>query len=91
MASSLSGGAGNDLVIPDDAAVQITSPEANEGIALVEFESQVSDINLAVGGDAPMKLPSKPPKLRASPSLMKVKVLWISKWHQALSSQVPSI
>ena len=56
MASSLSGGAGNDLVIPDDAAVQITSPEANEGIALVEFESQVSDINLAVGGDAAVKV-----------------------------------
>ena len=56
MASSLSGGAGNDLVIPDDAAVQITSPDANEGIALIEFESQVSDINLAVGGDAPVKV-----------------------------------
>jgi hypothetical protein len=56
MASSLSGGAGNDLVIPDDAAVQITSPEANNGIALVEFESEVSDINLSVGGDAPVKV-----------------------------------
>ena len=56
MASSLSGGAGNDLVIPDDAAVQITSPEANEGIALVEIESEVSNINLSVGGDAPVKV-----------------------------------
>ena len=56
MASSLSGGAGNDLVIPDDAPVAIVAPSANDGTALVEVTSSVSDINLAVGGEAPVKV-----------------------------------
>ena len=56
MASSLSGGAGNDLVIPDDAPVAIVAPSANDGTALVEVTSSVSDINLAVGGQAPVKV-----------------------------------
>ena len=56
MASSLSGGAGNDLVIPDDAPVTITAPSANDGTAVVDVVSSVSDINLKVGGDAPVKV-----------------------------------
>ena len=56
MATSLSGGAGNDLVIPDNAAVEIIAPAANDGIALIEIESEISEINLSVGGDAPVKV-----------------------------------
>ena len=57
MASSLSGGAGNDLVIPDEAPVAIAAPsEATGGVAVVDVLDTASDINLAVGGEAPVKV-----------------------------------
>ena len=55
MATSLEGSAGNDLVIPDSAADDIEI-DATDDLATVEVQSKVSDINLEVGGEKPVKV-----------------------------------
>ena len=55
MATSIEGSAGNDLVIPDSAADDIVI-EASDDLATVEVKSSVSDINLEVGGEKPVKV-----------------------------------
>jgi len=53
MATSIEGSAGNDLVIPDDAVTKVAISATDEG-AVVDVSSAVSDINISVGGDAPV-------------------------------------
>jgi hypothetical protein len=55
MATSIEGSAGNDLVIPDSAADDIVV-DATEDLATFEVQSKVSDINLEVGGEKPVKV-----------------------------------
>lgn len=55
MATSLEGSAGNDLVIPDSAADDIVI-EASDELATVDVKASVTNINLAVGGEKPVKV-----------------------------------
>ena len=55
MATSIEGSAGNDLVIPDDAVTKVAISATDEG-AVVDVTSAVKDINLSVGGEAPLKV-----------------------------------
>ena len=55
MATSLEGSAGNDLVIPDSEADDIVL-DSTDDLATVEVQSKVSDINLEVGGEKPVKV-----------------------------------
>ena len=55
MATSIEGSAGNDLVIPDSAADDIVV-DATDDLATFEVQSKVSDINLEVGGEKPVKV-----------------------------------
>ncbi|QNI95470.1 hypothetical protein SynA15127_02406 [Synechococcus sp. A15-127] len=58
MATSVSGGAGNDLVIPDDAATSVEISATDDG-ALIDVTSNVKDINIEVGGEAPVTVEGK--------------------------------
>ena len=58
MATSIEGSAGNDLVIPDDAVTSVAISATDEG-AVVDVTSNVSDINIKVGGEAPVKVEGK--------------------------------
>ena len=55
MATTLEGSAGNDLVIPDSEADDIVL-DSTDDLATVEVQSKVSDINLEVGGEKPVKV-----------------------------------
>ena len=58
MATSIEGSAGNDLVIPDSQADDIAI-DTTDDLATVEIQSTVSDINLVVGGETPVKVEGK--------------------------------
>ena len=55
MASSITGGAGNDLVLPDSEVTNVVI-DVTEDAALFEVQEAVVDINIAVGGDVPVKV-----------------------------------
>ena len=55
MATSIEGSAGNDLVIPDAQADDILV-DTTDDLATVEVQASVSNINLEVGGDKPVKV-----------------------------------
>ena len=55
MATSIEGSAGNDLVIPDAQADDIAI-DTTDDLATVEIQATVSDINLEVGGQKPVKV-----------------------------------
>ena len=55
MASSITGGAGNDLVIPDSEVTNLVL-DVTEDAAILEVQEAVVDINLEVGGSVPVKL-----------------------------------
>ena len=55
-ATTIQGSAGGDLVIPDAAVEDIVIDVTDEGTALLEVQEAVIDINLAVGGEVPVKI-----------------------------------
>jgi hypothetical protein len=55
-ATTLQGGAGNEIVVPEDVPVAIAQPsEATGGAAIVEVLGTASELQVAVGGEAPVE------------------------------------
>ena len=55
-ASTLQGGAGNEIVVPEDVPVAIAQPsEATGGAAVLEVLGTASDLQVSVGGEAPVE------------------------------------